>query len=411
MPAKASSLRLSCQTFYKLSQSSPSSRGYAKHPWNAEQEIPLSPLVVVGQVGAGKTSALMYLALEDASNGRQVYSTIELKPDFAAAHPEISNNWHLVLDLPKLFRERLVAGVAKPYEAFVDLLVLDEVSILMPARQSMDRWELIVSNLGQMSRKCGFQLLMACPLLSGLDKRLRNLMDGYIIAAHDLDDRGRFYIILHVFYSDEVSTEVIEQGTETISPEELEIVWPAFESTKIQPIEADILINQLDSLLMAETESSTETEADAGKRVFVFLKSRPNQAFTLFELETEPELKPVTLDNIKDAVEQLANYRRILLVKKGRGFRVETAYCWVDAQTQASPGGAQAAIEQAADPMLPKVLRLLSKKPLAKDALLAQLSGNEDAASHLRSYVRDGSIVSRRSYKAGAGYTVVYSKP
>ena len=119
------------------------------------------------------------------------------------------------------------------------------------------------------------------------------------------------------------------------------------------------------------------------------------QAFTLYDLYdfSVHELKHITLDNIKDSAEQLANYRQIAVLKvKG-----EVAYSWRE--------NAPASSDDGADVRSPEALHIvaaLQKTEMTMQAALraCKLKGRE-AEELFRALVHAELIVRRRDWKNG----------
>jgi hypothetical protein len=161
-------------------------------------------------------------------------------------------------------------------------------------------------------------------------------------------------------------------------------------------------------LLEAEVEMSTETGQKAELAVLQFLKSHPSQPYTLFELETTAELKQITLDNIKDATETLANFRRIVLVKKGHGWHSENAYAWLSARSQPNAGALTPPVD---DNFEETVLVALQKGPVTKTNLFAKLKDYEDVPAQLRSLITQNKILSFQKSVKPYGRQRFYSLP
>jgi hypothetical protein len=319
---------------------SDSSEPAEKSAAEKNDELNRIPIIIgmVGQLGSGKTSTLVYLSLLDAEKcltcghsieepkwhegheprGKDIFTTIPLSDYAKQKYPHIASQWHLICSLGDFFLEQLELSQKQNFAPASRLCVLDEVSLLLPSRASMSAFYQIVSTFPQLSRKLGLQILFAAPLMSQVETRLRSLLDLGIVVEKCFMTDGSVYFKLHEYTFNATTTAIEAEHVEEISCDIVPEVWKCFSTTHIEPAVALDLIAQLKSALGKDTEKLGQQVVftESIETIKKYFKERPKTAFDYIDISRT--ITEMRLDEIKAIVEELANNRFLQIVGEGR---------------------------------------------------------------------------------------------
>jgi hypothetical protein len=380
------------------------------------EELNRIPIIIgmVGQLGAGKTSTLVYFSLLDAEKclacghsieepkwhvgheprGKDIFTTIPLSDYSKTKYPHIAAQWHLITSLGDFFLEQLELSQKQNFAPASRLCVLDEVSLLLPARASMSAFYQIVSTFPQLSRKLGLQILFAAPLMSQVETRLRSLIDLGIVVEKCFMTDGSVFFKLHEYTFNATTTAIEGEHVEEIGWEIVPEVWKCFSTTHIEPAVALDLIAQLKSALGKDTEKigAQIVYTESINTVKEFFRTRPKTAFDYIDISRT--ITEMRLDEIKAIVEELADARFLQIVGEGRTRKY--AYFAPDTKIEVVPS---------CSPNEQKILDVFEGEWLTMPQALKK-AGIQNGAPLFRKLVHDGRLRTRRAWGKMHGIAV-----
>ncbi len=130
-------------------------------------------ILIVGNVGSGKTLMLTIIGTTELDAGKQVYSTYHLNYGSKGNKPFFVD----VGDLFAWFQQQ-----DKEFKPDTGTLLLDEGYLGIDSRMSGSAANRLLSHFAFQSRKLGLDLYVSAQLASSIDKRIRNLADAIILA-------------------------------------------------------------------------------------------------------------------------------------------------------------------------------------------------------------------------------------
>jgi hypothetical protein len=251
----------------------------------------------VGDICSGKTLLLTQLGLEEAEKGREIYANYDLTVYAKTTYPEIAKHWHVINNLPWFFRERMLQAGQKAFKPFQDLLLIDEAYAAgFEARASMSPFVTLMSRLIFLSRKLGFELVMAVQLASSLEKRARFLAEMWALATKEFLADGTPYFRYYRWQVHPVSTELVKLPTVRIDWDWAQNLFKCYESTRPTSSEYETTLAELDEMFMqtpAERVHAEHAQLDELLRLQIFqlFALNPLHQFTVEEVVKKLDLE------------------------------------------------------------------------------------------------------------------------
>ena len=278
-------------------------------PATVKASVILSPKLVLGDVGTGKSAFSTAYGIKQLQNGRDVYANYDLSEKFKQEHPDLYAHWHYVESLPMLFRDRLRQASIADFAPYRDLLIIDEAWNTFESRESMSAYNILMSALIFLHRKLGFELIYVAQLQSSLDTRARALWQQVILAERREESDGSLYFVYHAWRKNPITDALIPMGKVTMPNATFEQIKDFYHSTRPTSSEYENTLADLNALINGDSE--TREDNKCGVAIVTFLQANPGKRFDRYELSRAEEMKGFRVSEIARALTGLLDSGKI----------------------------------------------------------------------------------------------------
>ena len=307
----------------------------------APQQV-LSPKLILGNVGGGKTILMTVLGIMEAAKcvickqscdldldhkpedghsirRRKIYANYDLSEFFKSKYPDIYKAWFYVESLSSLFRDRIQIAMVTPYKSFEDLLLVDEAWEIWESRESIDRFQILMSRLIFLSRKLGFELIMSAQLSSSLDKRARFLSEMWILASKEFTKQGEPFFKYYRWKVHPVNGTLISLPNNTLTSAVAKEAFDYYHTTKLTSSEFETTLAELNALLGSDYEELAvmrkhDDEYIDRFQVYGVLAKESAKRFTSQDISRLEQFKDWKLTRVSQALAWLVDNKMVIRV-------------------------------------------------------------------------------------------------